>query len=108
MVSPVSELLKQIDKLEKELRKRNLGLNKLYRITFSHREYAIVFVQHSFFLENKMNYLQSSKIIFVPLPEEEFGHLTKQRDKLTGNTKSGKKKLKNAQEKYLSSRFATR
>jgi len=51
-----------------------------------------------------MNYLQSSKIIFVPLPEEEFGHLTKQRDKLTGNTKSGKKKLKNAQEKYLLSR----
>lgn len=60
----------------------------------------------SFFLEFKMNYLQSSKIIFVPLPEEEFGHLTKQRDKLTGNTKSGKKKLKNAQEKYLLSRFA--
>ena len=55
-----------------------------------------------------MNYLQSSKIIFVPLPEEEFGHLTKQRDKFTGNTKSGKKKLKNAQEKYLSSRFAIR
>ena len=55
-----------------------------------------------------MNYLQSIKIIFVPLPEEEFGHLTKQRDKLTGNTKSGKKKLKNAQEKYLSSRFTIR
>ena len=42
--------------------------------------------------------------VYIPPPEEEYSQYFKQRDKLTGNTKSAKKKLKHAQTKFLQAR----
>jgi len=44
------------------------------------------------------------KSVYIPPPEEEYSQYFKQRDKLTGNTKSAKKKLKHAQTKFLQAR----
>lgn len=42
--------------------------------------------------------------IFIPPPTVEYQDYFKQRDKLTGNTKSAKKKLKRAQNLFLKER----
>jgi len=43
--------------------------------------------------------------VFIPPPAVEYDEYFKQRDKLTGNTKSVKKKLKNAQRTFLKERL---
>ena len=42
---------------------------------------------------------------YIPDPTDDYTHITIQRDKMTGNTKNVKKKMKNSQKIFLQSRI---